>query len=447
MKKFIASASVLAAGTAGLQAQYSAYLAPGEAGKLLTVSMALRGFYDDNYLTYPSSGLPTFRPAVTNIVGTNIVVTPATNVLVKPRESFGFELNPSLKLNLARDQTFFQANYNYWMRYYFDRDSDPVDHTHEFTGLIDHRFTERYKVILNESFVYAQEPEIVEGANRAQATHIRTESSVFRNRARLDFNAILTEIIGAGFVYENSLYNYQDENLSGILDRLEHTFDFSGRWVMDERTTPSIGYQLGLANYTSENVISFGDDLVSPSADDVKGSDRSSVTHSLYLGLNKRFSERLTVSARGGADYTIYDYSESDSTLSPAIDIWGTYEYQPGSRLTAGLRHDRSATDQVGQGSDITTDQEATIAYLTLSHKITPKLTGGVGATYQHGVFSGGVNDGDVDAYFNANLSFDYRMNENWSAQMNYYWDRLDSDAEFRSYTRNRIYFGVRATY
>ena len=48
-----------------------------------------------------------------------------------------------------------------------------------------------------------------------------------------------------------------------------------------------------------------------------------------------------------------------------------------------------------------------------------------------------------------ANLS--YQINENFSTELGYNYDRLDSDLNFggfaRSFTRNRVYIGVHASY
>jgi outer membrane scaffolding protein for murein synthesis (MipA/OmpV family) len=44
-------------------------------------------------------------------------------------------------------------------------------------------------------------------------------------------------------------------------------------------------------------------------------------------------------------------------------------------------------------------------------------------------------------------LNLEYRFNPNWSTEVGYNFDRLDSDLRDRSFTRNRVYAGVRATY
>ena len=51
MKKLIASAGLVALGTAGLHAAYAPGLTEQQTSKPWTVSASLRGFYDDNITT------------------------------------------------------------------------------------------------------------------------------------------------------------------------------------------------------------------------------------------------------------------------------------------------------------------------------------------------------------------------------------------------------------
>ena len=103
MKNFLTSAGLVAIGVSGLQAApYAPGLTPVEASKPWSVSAALRGFYDDNITAIPKNyqvGTETFHP----------------------EESFGYELNPSVSLNLPTDQTYFGLSYEYSYKYYEDR--------------------------------------------------------------------------------------------------------------------------------------------------------------------------------------------------------------------------------------------------------------------------------------------------------------------------------------
>src|SRR4029077_13035228 len=78
MKKFFVSVGLATVGTASLHAVYAPDLGSSIAStKMWTVSGTLRGFFDDNYTTASGSG----------------------------RGSYGFEVSPSIALNVPLQQT------------------------------------------------------------------------------------------------------------------------------------------------------------------------------------------------------------------------------------------------------------------------------------------------------------------------------------------------------
>ena len=96
MKKIVASVGLVALGVSGAYAAYAPGLSTMETSKALSVTASLRGFYDDNYNTLPSYS--------------------------HPQDTFGFEISPSVRLNLLpTDQTYLGVRYIYSARYYADR--------------------------------------------------------------------------------------------------------------------------------------------------------------------------------------------------------------------------------------------------------------------------------------------------------------------------------------
>jgi hypothetical protein len=49
--------------------------------------------------------------------------------------------------------------------------------------------------------------------------------------------------------------------------------------------------------------------------------------------------------------------------------------------------------------------------------------------------------------FFLFGADLEYRFNEHFSTHAGYNYDRLDSDVGGRSFTRNRVYIGVTASY
>ena len=401
-----------------------------ETSKPWSVSGAIRGFYDDNYAVR-SSNSP------------------------EKRGSFGFEFHPGVAFHIPKDQTFFGGSYDYTMKYYEDRTSDPIDQSHTVLLNFDHRFSERYRTRAKEEFVYADEPELVD-----QNVPLRQDSSGMRNVAKIEFFAVITERVGTGVGYQNNWFNYTDSNGNGpnptisrsaLLDRIEHLIHIDGRYQYTESIIALLGYQFGIINYTGDDIIApFADYDGNPATPDTApvSDDRDNFSHYLYVGADANLSEKLSGSARIGVQFT--DFTEANETaLSPYVDIAASYTYLPGCALQAGVRHFRNATDVSGvdASGDVTTDQETTSAFVAIDHRITPRLRGTGSVQFQDGKFHDGAADGQTDLYFIANLGLDFEITKNLFAEGKYNFDRLDSERPGRSFTRNRVSVGLRAKY
>jgi len=419
MKRIIASAGLVAVSTTGLQAAAPG-LSPIESTKPWSISATLRGFYDDNYAAVPKS-------------------------VDVDKDSFGFEIRPAVGVNFPMEQTFVGAAYVYSLRYYADRDNDSADHSHEFTLKATHAFSELYRISFDDSFVYSQEPTLID--ENVQTTY-RTDADALRNRAAIDFEARLTPLLGLGLGYQNGWYDYRDSgpgSRSALLDRFEHRFRIDGRWHAREDLVGLVGYQYGIFDYTSDEAIAPGSGFI--------GDDRDNSTHYFYVGAEQSLSTLLKAEARVGAAYVDYDRLPGD-TWSPYALIQGTYTYLPGSYVQFGFRHERNATDVARDpnvpsptADQIVTDQETSALYASINHRITPNIYGSLVGQYQRSTFENGSLDGDVENFLLLGLNLEYRFNPNWSTELGYNFDRLDSDLAFRSFTRNRVYIGVRATY
>jgi hypothetical protein len=413
MKKMFTSAGLVVLGAASIHAQNTP--APGltriETSKPWSVSASLRGFYDDNYATRPSA---------------------------TKRESFGFEVSPSAGLNLIMPQTYLGLSYVYGLRWYEDRKDHKTDQSHQANLKVSHAFTERFKLDVSDSFVAAQEPELIDPK---LSFPLRAEGDNIRNAASATFTAGLTEQLGVVLGYSNTFYDYDQEgtgSLSALLDRMEHLGSINLRWQAVPSTVGILGYQYGVTEYDKDEF------LVAPSffvPAGVRSDIRDSTSHYAYVGADHSFTSQLNASLRVGAQFTEYDNADAD-TVSPYVDGSVTYTYNPQSYVQLGVRHSRLATDIVSS-----LDQEATTVYTSLNHKITAKLTGSLLAQFQHATFEGGVTDGDTENFLLAGLNLSYEINKFLSAEAGYNFDRLDSDLDDRSFTRNRVYIGIRATY
>jgi hypothetical protein len=263
----------------------------------------------------------------------------------------------------------------------------------------------------------------------------------------VEFHWQLTRLFSLALGYQNTYYHYFDSgdgSYSALLNRVEHLFRTDVRYQLREHSTALVGYRYGLVDYTSNDRLAPGLDTNGVPA--VKASARDSQSHSIYLGYEQEFASHLTLAAQGGASF--YDYPNLNQTsVSPYANVALTYQYLPGDNLKLGVKQDHNATDIAGgafKAEDVVTDQDTTTIYLNLNHRLTPKLTAGVNAQYQHSVYTGGTLDGKADDYMTVSLTVAYKFTRNWTAELEYDYDKLLSDVAGRDFDRNRIYGGVR---
>lgn len=446
MKKIITTVSLAAFGATGLQAAYAPDLSPTSASKIWSVSASLRGFYDDNYITAP----------------TRARLNDGTKVGPEKRDSYGFEVSPSFNINIPLEQTFIGLGYTYRFVYFEDRDfkgnpEDPYDQGHQASLRLDHQFSERSKLELSDTFVISREPTIVEEGIPGLT---RTESDILRNTAAATFSTDLSELFSIALGYTNNYYDYEQEakdvgagSRSALLDRITHLGSINLRWQARTTTVALVGYQYGRVNYTSEDPLT---PLLAPGNPLNQPEVRDNYSHYIFVGADQQIASQVTASVRAGAQITVYDNLPSafkDEQISPYADASLSYAYASGSSLQVGARHARNQTDiayMLGSTSP-TLDQETTTGYGSINHQITGKLKGSLLGQLQLAEFESGVVENKSDVFYLLGVNLTYQFNPHLAVEAGYNFDRLDSDISYgagypRSYSRNRLYIGIRGT-
>jgi len=421
----------------------AAVFSPGagsqQATKPWSLSASLRGFYDDNYSTSPKD---------------------------LRRDSFGFEVSPSASLNLIRDQTAIGLNYVYSLRWYEDRDGaglPSADHSHQFNAKLSHAFTPRYKLDVSDSFVIAQEPQLFADPGTINASFLRSDGDNMRNIGQVGFSAGLTDNLTAVLGYANEYYDYDEEGFrnsrSAFLDRMEHLGSLSLRQVLLPKTVGVVGYKYELVDYRS-------DDLIGAGAQSYRADERNTKSHYFEVGVDQGITPTLNASLRVGAQYTKYDDFDQvlvldpnidDSKWSPYVDANATWLYRQGSYAQLGVRHQRAQTDvgflPLGAGISPNIDSESTSVYGSINHRLWGNFVASLIGTYQNSRYDNGSTSKFSDDYFMAGVNLTYEINKFLAAEVGYNYDKLNSDlsdaliAQNRSFTRNRVYVGIRGTY
>jgi hypothetical protein len=443
MKKFVLSAGLMVAGTAGLEAAYAPDAGP-DASQLWSISGTLRGFYDGNYATAPSSS---------------------------SRGSYGFEISPSISINKPLQQTEIGLRYTYGLYYYQDRqelNENPIDQTHQLDLWLDHAFTERWHGRFQDSFVVAQEPQLL-AQGQPVTDPARVEGNNIANTATVTLNTDWTRLFSTALTYQNGFYDYQNSgvtniltqqaSLAGELNRVANSIALDLQWHIKPTTTVFVGYQYGQVNYTGDEPIAAGVTYFtihnsvtnSVTVPERYSDSRDNRSHTVYIGLQHNFLANLAFNGKAGVTYTEdYNDPQQASSFGPYADISLTYTYRPGDYAQLGFVQARNATDLVSvdpSNGSIALDQESSLIYGSINHMLTPKLLATLIAQAQFSSFNGGVYNNEVDSTYSLGLDLTYTFNRHFSAEVGDNFDNLSSDVPGRDYVRDRVYIGVTATY
>jgi uncharacterized protein (PEP-CTERM system associated) len=251
--------------------------------------------------------------------------------------------------------------------------------------------------------------------------------------------------------YANTFYSYADNSpggLAGLLDEVDNVAHLDGRYLFAPQTTGIIGYQFRDTEYTGNQVIGQYID-VNGNTVRVMSDERNARSHYVYAGIDENFRPDLTGSVRAGGRYTeYYNNPAGQSDLSPYAMASLRFTYLPESFLEAGFTYDYSASSVFNANSagSLTLNAQSATLYASLNHRITPKLYGSILAQFQNSTYYGGTFDGMTDKYYLVGLNLQYRFTPNFSAEIGYNYDNVNSQVSV-TYDRNRVYVGFTGSY
>jgi opacity protein-like surface antigen len=321
------------------------------------------------------------------------------------------------------------------MRYYEDRETDNEDYGHELGISLNKAFSNTSLFQLSDSFVIAQEPEILNGG-----TPMRTEGDNLRNTISASYRQVLAGNILGELGYGNSIFDYEEAYHSALLDRSHNQVNLDVIYDM-EQTEYFVGYKFASTDFD-------GGELKVPGLD-FKSDARDNDSHYGYVGVRHQLNKEFVASAQVGAQYV--DYYNFDlmpglipeDETSPYVNASMEWGYAEGSQLVAGVSLARGATDLQAA------DQETSAVYAQFLHKITAKVHGTLTARYQDSEISGGGVrvDGKTESLMLLGASLTYAIADNIWTELAYNYDELDSDIPRRSFERNYLSIGIGTSY
>ena len=292
----------------------------------------------------------------------------------------------------------------------------------------------------------------------AELDPTRVDGNNLANNANISLTTDWTREFSTVLNYNNGVYYYQNdgtttENLSkegpslaGQLNRLDQSVGMDFQWAVDPETFALIGYQFQWALYTGRrayrpnwftNTFLYSD-------------DRNNQSHFLYVGFQHSFLPNLNVSAKVGAQDTIYVNNDvTPNQLTPYASASASYTYAPGSYVQLGFQHIQIASDNTTPSSEgsVALNSQSSVFSASVNHQITAKLTGSRGRQYsEHPLLSGSFNN-NSDWYYSLGANLTYGLTSIFQPRWDIILTTLNRIFPDNGYSRNRVYLGVTATY
>ncbi|MCY2924802.1 MAG: outer membrane beta-barrel protein, partial [Planctomycetota bacterium] len=381
------------------------------------------------------------------------------------RSSTGFEISPALQFSFPMAQTTLSFGYVYDLKYYENKpvnNTENYDQTHDFSAALTHAFSERYQISVRDSFVIGQEPDMLRAGNTFN-TFQRISGDNLRNYGTIVFSAQITPKLGMEIGYANTYYSYADNqqtlatdgsaysaSLSGLMDEIDHVAHVDLRYQLQPQTIGVLGYQARVTEYIGDQAIGFYQDTAGNPVR-VMSDERNAFSQYGYLGLDHNFRPDLNGVIRAGARFTdYYNNPAGQNDVGPYLMASLRYTYLPESYLQAGLNWDYSPSSvfSANNAGDLTLNAQSASIFVSLNHRITPKLHGSIIAQFQNSVYYGGMYNNQAENYFLLGLNLQYRFTPNFSAEVGYNYDNVNSEVAAQpGFDRNRVYVGVTGSY
>jgi hypothetical protein len=470
MKKFLVSVGLAAAGTASLHATYAPELGSFGATKMWSISADLRGFYDDNYTT-----------------GAN------------KTGSYGFEFSPQLELTMPMQQTELGMRYTYGLYYFQQREElgvNAFDQSHDLDLWLDHAFSPRWEVRMRDTFIVGQEPALL-NPNPAVTQPYRVAGNNIVNTASINLSTVWTPRFSTSLTYNNTLTDYENSgaglddlqptgpllplggglyilnpfvgsakgdgpSLAGVNNRVDQSVSLDFQWLFATETLAFFGVQFEQVNYIADEPVAFnlaaeeyyllyGKNNPSLGPVYYYSSDRDNRSYTAYIGFTHSLLPNLNISAKAGAQYSeTYNDPLSSPSIGPYAVMSAVYTYRPGSYVQIGFSQMLNATDVVAPdptSGKLTLDQESSVAFAAITHRLTPKLSGTVIGNWQYSTFQEGEYSGAADISYTLSANLSYSFSPHFSASAGYNFYDLQSNIYQRGYSRNQVYIDVWAAY
>ncbi len=362
-----------------------------ESRKFYTISASLREEYDDNIFT-----------AKTNKVA-------SSKTTVSPTVIFDFPLDQgSISIRNTFDAT-----------YYSNRPGDSFDMQDEFVVQYNHSFSDRFSISAAEQFRYYTEPSLFQsvGTNYYNGSYIS-------NLVNLGFNAQWTPLVSSQTTYSNTIIDYENAQTAQQQNSVENTASQS----------------IGFAILPKINLV-FGGIIDDISYDQIA---RGYTTYTGNTGIDWSVLPSLNLGLRVGG--SVIDSESAGTSATPYAAVTLNWRLGARSSLSFNYAHEVAPTDVY-----ISDGQIADRFTTTFRYDLMTNLSTHVAGIFTYGNYGDNLllpgNQAFTEEDYAIDVGFNYTLNRYVSFDIGYIFSGVSSGENFRDYSRNQVYIGVRGTY
>jgi hypothetical protein len=367
--------------------------------KYFTVTMDVREEYDDNIYTTNNNKVSSLKE----------------------------EITPSILFSYPMENGTFDARYTFGLTYYnHSPNGQHTDQDHDIVLRYNHSFSDRFNLDLRDDGGYHVDPALLDSIGT-----VNREGGYYDNIFTGEFTAQWTPLFGTVTSYSNDFIEYENGDIGTDEDSDENTISQDFRFAF----WPTVTFAAGVIY---DNI-------------DYFQSDRGYTSYTGNVGLDWQALPSLSLGFRVGGSITELNQGSGTAT-SPYASANINWQLGERSRLIASYVHSITPTDVVfAQGEE---SDRFTANFL---YNFTQDITAHLEGTYTHANYNGDFLQDEVAITGNSNsfseniAAFDtgvtYHYNQYVDFELGYIFSVVDSQEEFRDYTRNQIYVGVRGTY
>jgi hypothetical protein len=340
--------------------------------------------------------------------------------------SFKEEITPSILFSYPMDNGTFDARYTFGFTYinHSGGGSLNTEQDHDFVVRYNHSFSDRFNIDLRDDVGYHEDPSLLNSIGS-----VNNLGGYYDNIFTGEFTAQWTPLFGTITSYSNNFIDYENGQAGAVENSDENTVSQDFRFAF----WPTVTYAAGLIYDNIEYL----------------DNPRGYSNYTADTGLDWQALPSLSLGFRVGGSLTEINQGGGTST-TPYASANVNWQLGERSRLIGSYEHTVTPTDVEFAEGEVSDRFSANFLY-----NVTPDITTHLEGVYTYGDYTsefvnnagalGTSNFTENVAAFDTGVTYHYNQYVDFEA--GYIFSVVDSQLQYRDYTRNQIYVGVRGTY